>query len=545
MISKVLKPLALAVLIASAVLITRAARRDRQDQPAGPPLAQAGDRLVVRAVTWFGGKGTEHFVAAGQTKDDRVVAFGNAWGPSFPEAPKPAVLGQGQWYNVSPYLGGWDETPDGEPIPPSPDYPNRAGFIAFYSADLSSLRRVVKFDWGVATISAATVAPDGDLLISGTCTDHMKSVAEKAARTHTRPNPQKPPRTRYGAVYYEHLELAGDSYVARLSPDAKAVRWLWTFKGHRRGATQLTTGEHGEVTFEIRGIKRISADGETLKEFDTPQFGDDESLLAVNPADGAFLRGGHDRLGTGRNRESWTKPTLWGYDHAGRHVWQIYDWGPRLIALSENRLLAGVEMKTATYCRNGDFLLAARVGGPRSVTLRSPIDLQKHIDANALGIGFPRSGGATQLIRIRPEDFTVTRSALWRGRGGSPKPSRRNPLPDGYAGVDRIVELPDGSFALLGLAGRGLPHTPGALATADDGHAGWYVTVLSKDLSAVRFSSCAPGITLTGIAPSGRGVLAAGSIDPSVKMLPDAGGAQTTPGGGPMDGALILLGGAK
>jgi hypothetical protein len=543
--SGILKPVALIGLVAAAALVSQAGRDKTGGQAHQPPLAQGSARLEVRAVTWFGGKGIEHFVSAQPARDGGIVAFGNAWGPEFPDQPEATLLGKGQWYDVSPWLGGWSQTPQGEPIPPSADFPNRAGFIALYSSDLSTLRRVVKFDWGVATITAGAVAPDGDLIISGTCTDHMKSVADRAGSSHTRPNPQNPPYTRYGAVYYEHIELAGDSYVARLSPSADAVRWVWTFKGHRRGATQLTVSDNGQVTFDIRGIKRISADGEKLKEFDISEFGDEETLLAINPADGAFLRGGRQRMGTGRPKERWTKPMLWGYDGNGKHVWQLYDWGPRLVALRENRLLASVDVQAGTYCRNGDFLVAAHVGGPSSVTLRSPIDLHKPIDANALGTEFPSSGGATQLIRIRPKDFAVTRSALWRGKGASRSPSHRHPLPDGYAGVQRCVELPDGSIALLGLAGAGLPHTPGGLAGKSGAAPGSYLAVLTGDLSAVRFSSSAPGMSLDHIAPSRTGLLAAGSIDPSVKTLPSADGAQRSPGGGRLDGALILLGGAE
>jgi hypothetical protein len=87
--------------------------------------------------------------------------------------------------------------------------------------------------------------------------------------------------------------------------------------------------------------------------------------------------------------------------------------------------------------------------------------------------------------------------------------------------------------------------TPGGLVDDGSTKAGSYLAVLSKDLSHVRFSSSAGPIDLQSLSRCGEGVLAAGSVRSASKDIPAARGAQPKPGGGVMDGALILLGGAQ
>ena len=36
-----------------------------------------------------------------------------------------------------------------------------------FSPDLQEVKRLIKFDWGVATISDLRVLPDGDLIVAG------------------------------------------------------------------------------------------------------------------------------------------------------------------------------------------------------------------------------------------------------------------------------------------------------------------------------------------------------------------------------------------
>ncbi len=532
------------ILTATGVLLliagwVQAGPRKKRPGSAGPAIEQLTPpkTLRVRGATCFGGKGIEEFIAAGGLKDGRVVAFGNAWGPEFPSVPEPTVLGTGTWHDVTPWLGDWKQMPDGEKIPPSRDFPNRAGFIAFYSPDLSRLERVVKFDWSVATITAAAVGPDDDLYLSGTCQEPMQKLAASAAGDlHIRPCPQKPLRTLYGAVYYEDLKLAGDSYVARLSPDASKIRWVWIFKGHRRGAELLVPDRKGNVTFDIRGIKRISDDGKDLDEYTIREFGDWEKFLAVNPADGAFLRGGRLRLGTGRPLENWTKPMLWGYDGSGKHVWQLYDWGPRLIALSDNRLLSSASMKAGTFCRDGSFLVAADIGGRRAVTFRSPVDIKVPVEESGLGLPY-EGGSATQLIRIDPQDFRVTASCVWKGRGDGRR-ARNRTHASGYAGVTRMIEMTDGSIALRGSAGSGLWRTPGALeATRTSG--GDYVAVLTSDLTKIRYCGYVPGARVLDVAPAGRNLVVVGTTAGKAETVRPA---QKKPGGGYSDAYLMLVG---
>jgi hypothetical protein len=51
--------------------------------------------MQVRAATFFGSESPESFVDVVEISDGSVVAVGNAYGPAFPNSPKPVVLGEG------------------------------------------------------------------------------------------------------------------------------------------------------------------------------------------------------------------------------------------------------------------------------------------------------------------------------------------------------------------------------------------------------------------------------------------------------------------
>ncbi len=476
-------------------------------------LAGRGERLTPQAATCFGSKDIEEFLAAGSLSDGTIVAFGNAWGPAFPESPQPTVLGKGKWYDVEPYLGGWETDERGDPIPPSPRNPNRSGMIVFYSADLQKVSHVVKFDWSVATISAGAVAPDDDLLISGSCSEAMGTV--DAAVVHEVPNPQKGNRTRYGAVYYENVKLSGDAYVARLSPDGRKVRWLWIFRGHRDGAEQIHLDKNGRLTFDLRGIRRISADGKNLTSVEINEYAHHEQFLAAGP-NGEFYRGGYDWQYTGRPREGWRKPCLWGYDAKGDWAWQVYDWSAELVGLRENRLLARSWITAGCVTSRGDLVFAGQTTGARSVFTRSPTDLYVEQKDTAGDLKMPESGAeATWLVRMDPAALSVRAQTLWAGRGGKGA-SRRDEV-DGVS-VSEIVELADGSLAIRGQARPGLIHTANAFVAPVKARqvGGEYVTVLGKSFRAIRCSSVGPDAELADLSPCSKGLLVAGRAGANV-----------------------------
>jgi hypothetical protein len=66
--------------------------------------AAQGPKAKVIAAVSFGAEGNSEFVAAGELPDGSIVAFGNAWGPKFPAAPPPLVLGRGRHHRLDPYL---------------------------------------------------------------------------------------------------------------------------------------------------------------------------------------------------------------------------------------------------------------------------------------------------------------------------------------------------------------------------------------------------------------------------------------------------------
>lgn len=247
--------------------------------------AAMGPLATVRAATHFGSEGEAEFMAVGTLPDGTIAAFGNAWGPAFPASPAPVVLGNGEWHEVYEYPGGYKTSETGRRLDPSEDDPNISGMVVQYAPDMDSVRRVLKFDWGVATISTGAVATEGDLILAGCATGHFRARAETAETVHTR-RPPAEDRKRYGPLYYEGVKMPGDVYVAKLSPDGENLKWACFFDAHRRPPARVWADKTGGVTFDLDlERKRISLDGKDLREYGDPSGSGRKRVLAVSPFD--------------------------------------------------------------------------------------------------------------------------------------------------------------------------------------------------------------------------------------------------------------------
>ncbi len=509
--------------------------------------AAQGDKYKVIAATYFGTEGHEEFVGAQSQGDGTVVAFGNTWGPTFPATPEPEILGKGEWYEVSPWPGvdKIDETDPGKSPPDS--YPNRCGFMAFYSKDLGKLNRVVKFDWSVATISVGMIDRDDGIIIAGRSSDHFRKLAQSAEVVKTVPVPEVEGKyaRRVGPHYFEGIRMPGDTYVAKLSPDGKKLQWVWIFEGHRAEPDKIWVDHRKNVLLDIRGLKRISADGGKMEQLDYRSHGR-VKFLTVSPHDGSVLCGGDVNSGTGR--EPWRKPIFKCFESDGTQRWEIYGWGSKLVGHDEYRLVSDSAIKHATHDDDGHMLVVGWSDGGNSVLTRNPVDLDEGVANTGMGFSIWNAGvlSVSYVMRIRSDNFQSLGWTRWVGYlyqdGQQDKPNS--------VGVKDLLVLGDNSLAMHGGAASGLIQTPNAFVKLDKyssvGYGGPYVTVFSEDFKTMLFSSYVPGCRVNGLGRAKAGVLVASQSTSEDRRgtpspVPD-GALPTDFAAGYSDGHLMLLG---
>lgn len=512
--------------------------------------AAAGPGLKTLAATYFGGEGIEEFVAAGGQPDGTIVAFGNAWGPKFPAAPAPVVLGKGKRQDGVP-----DTVPDkkGNPIYDRAN-PNIAGMIVRYAPDLKSVLAVTRFDWGVASIETGIILPDGSLVIAGRCTEAFLPLAKAAPCVTTAAPAEDPgdgtkkPENRFGPYPFQNVPLTGDVYVAKLAPDAGKFVWVHVLTGLRQPPTRLFPDNTGGIVFDANGIKRITADGKTLAELTKNiSEGDRVRLQAVSTKDGTILHGG-DR-NTRTNKEPWRQPFLNGFDPAGTRLWRIWDWDSKTVGSDAKKLESDSAIRAGVFAPNGDIIVGGWSDGGNSVFTRQIKDVDTPLAKGTPGYGMSCWGmkGANSLaylMRFDPKTFEMKAWTLWvsylpvgpDGKGGG------NP---NFANIKRMEMLPDGSVAFAGQAATGLIQTPQAWFQYKEGGkaGGHYVAVFNGDFTNLWFSSYLPAGEISGLGQTKGGILVASRAagkDDQGNGPPVVNPAQKDFGGG-QDGHLILL----
>jgi hypothetical protein len=230
-----------------------------------------GEKMTPVAATFFGGSGGEEFVDVGQLPDGTIVAFGNSTGPDFRATPKPVVLGLGKHQKLEPYV---TEKNDKKTI--AAENPDLAGMLVFYDEKLSRVLKTVKFDWGVASLSLGAVGEDGQsLFVAGRCTEAFRALAKTAKSFKVEPYVAPPPpevvpgkkvrkstAPAVGPYNYQGATHPGDVFVAKLAPTGDKLEWVWIFEGLRKPPEQIWTDKKGSLYFEVRGMRRITADGQ-------------------------------------------------------------------------------------------------------------------------------------------------------------------------------------------------------------------------------------------------------------------------------------------
>ncbi len=485
-----------------------------------------GADLQLVAATFFGGEGVEEFVGVTTTPDGRIVATGNSWGPPFPADLPLRRLGTDSPWDVPLYVPGTEQDRRGRPQAPPATNPNRTGFLVFYDADLTRIEQVVRFGWGLASITASHAMSDGSLVIAGLATRNFRTVAREARALHIEPQPEG---DRYGVIEYEGQILPGDVYVARMSPDLETIEWVWILEGHRRAPDRLFEGEDGNVLFHSHRVLRILADGSEIQDVMHRAGGGRGRFLGVHPRDGTLLFGGDQHMGTGR--EPWRKPILLTYTPEGELLSRVYDWDGPLVGHDRFRLVSDSAIRQAAFFPDGRIVVMAWSDGGNSVLTRNPVDLEKPVRGTGLGFSLwgAQVSSFAHFAQFDPRNYDDTFYCAWA--------AYMQTRPNGI-GVDQIVPLADGSVAIHGGSARWLVQTTTDWYRATDhyrrqvvnqdttdilhlpngwphylgtGGAGSYLTVFEPEFRGLRWSSAMAMVNHTGIAgtPDG-GVVAVG-----------------------------------
>lgn len=534
--------------------------------------AAQGPHAQPVAATFFGGPGYEEFVAVDALPDGRIIAFGNAGGPTFPDTPKPTVLGKGEHRG----LEAMSRDKRGKELARG-DNPDLAGFMVWYSPDLKRVERVVRFDWGVGTINAAGVMPGGkEIIIAGRATQAMRELGATAAvrndlehPAEERPeDPKKAKRwkPRYGSYTYEGVELPGDVYVASLSPDGSKLNWIWVLQGLREPPQQLWLGQGeraGDVWFQTDGLKHITAGGKSIQTLaENAKGGKDDNvgIRAVNPRTGEFVYAGDRNTHTGR--EPWRQPFLVQYDARGNEETRLWGWDSKLIGTDKYRLVSDSSIRDGVYDFSkvgdgggseggtADLILAGWSDGGNSVFKRMPKDLDKAAPDPAFiesVWGMKSANSIAYLLRLDGKTLEQQGSTYWVGFIPETFDDRRvRGAPNG-AGIGDMTVLGGGAVAITGGAATGLIQTPNAFVQPPKGpkYGGAFATLFSPQFDRLLFSSYLPGSDDARVArvPGGAVVVSRTTGDDGrdpATPSPTLDAVQPTFGGG-SDGHIVLI----
>jgi hypothetical protein len=472
-----------------------------------------GPKMKVVAATCFGGPGIEEFIAARPLPDGSVAAFGNAGGPEFPGTPK--ILGKGQHRGLK--AASVDNKGRATLRPENPDI---AGMVVFYAAGLSAIARAIRFDWGVASLSAGEVTKDGkSLIIAGRCTAAFREAATGARivpepLAPEAPAGKKPPPRETGPYDYEGVSCPGDVFVLRLSLEG-AVEWAWVFEGHRTPPEQVWALTDGSVYADVRGLHRISPDGKDVKKLCPLALFRTAKYLAVDPADGSFYYGGDRNTNTGK--EPWRQPYLYKFDKDGGKVWKLWEWPPKSLrdgmADGYDGLVSDSSPRAGDLTPAGELLIGGWSDGGNSVFSFQPTDCTKPVPKAPMEMSCWGMKGANSIAHVMKIDLK-TQQVLAHAHWVAYIPmnftdERMRGAPNG-ARIRQIKAHPDGAVAICGGAASVLVQTPNALAPyAGDGRGagGDCVVVYDKEMANLLFSSYLPGCENAAIWSTPRGFI--------------------------------------
>lgn len=478
--------------------------------------AAQGPKMKAIAATYFGGDGLEEFIAVRSLPDGTVVAFGNCWGPDFPGTP--VVLGTGEHRKLKATV----VDAKGKVSYP-PENPDIAGMVVLYAPDLGSIRKTLRFDWGIASLSAATVTPDGKhLVLAGRSTPKFRGIPGKLKTMPEPPAPEavpgkKPAPKDTGPIDYEGVPLPGDVFVAAMTPEG-VLAWAWVFEGYRHPPAEIWTDHAGNVYVDLRGLTCISSDGSASRVVVASTGGRQAKFLAVDPADGSSFYGGDRNTNTGK--EPWRQPYLYKYGPAGDKLWKLWEWESKSL---RDGVTPGVQGEVADSSARamdvtpeGDLLVGCWSDGGNSLLYKQPTDATKNVPEAPFRMDCSGMKGANSLAHVLWIDGKTREAklhALWMAYfPANFEDARKRGSPNG-ARIRQIKRLKGGAVAIAGSAASVLVQTPGAFYKYPGdgrGYGGDCVVVFDAEFSHLLFSSYLPGCENVSLWPTAGGLAVVG-----------------------------------
>lgn len=432
--------------------------------------------------TWFGGTGVDELVDAVVTESGTVIAIGNSWGPDFPSEARLSVLGKGAHSGRPAITTPAPSKKKGAPAPKATVdemSPDRSGFVLTLTPDLSGIAGGFRFDWGVASLASAQLAPDGSLYILGSAGPAFTSLGGVPIRGQ-------------GAAFVMKVVQGKPAWIARFGPSSETTRAkrMW----------QTDEGLYASAIGDKReSVARIAFDGTSEAWVDRPSD-DTQSFFAVGE-DGVALYGGDRNTHTGK--EPWRQPFLYGLAKAGAKRWTWWEWASKDLRKDGHPsygLVADSSPRNAVWDRHTKaWLVTGWSDGGNSVFGRQPTDVATQVPKQAGPFTTHGMKGANSLAWIMRIDPATAKVAAWTYFMAYVPMDFAT---ERYRGAPNAVTIKDievgprGEVAISGGAATGLIQTPGAFWTyPKDGqkYGGAFGAVLSSDLSKVLFSSYLPG----------------------------------------------------
>jgi len=478
--------------------------------------AAKGPHMKVVAATFFGGKGYEEFLAAGELADGTLVAIGNAWGPEFPGTPPVDVLGKGAHQGTKP-----DREEKGRLIPV--DSPDRAGFWVLYEAGVKRAKKAIRFDWGVAQISAGRVAADGrSLVLAGRAGTAFRALANNA-------------------LIRKDVSGGGpDVYVAKFDAVTGAIQWAYLWEGAGKAPADLWLDKAGSVYFDLNGLRRIGADGQELALVNTRAG----KWLGVDPEDGSPYYGG-DR-NTHTRREPWRQPYLYKYNPAGERVWKLWEFDPKDVGSDHAGLESDSSVRGVDTLSHGNLIVAGWSDGGNSVFWRQATDWKRNCPISGFLWPWYPSGANSfgHLTVVNPKTLVTERHAWWVAVLPSTN-AKANRIKT--ARIHRVTALTGDAVAFTGAASIGLIQTPNAFwkpSGTNYNYGAETLGVWDKEFKSLMFSSYLPGCENVRVFPAKKGLLCVSrsiGSDNRERPTPSPSQGALQPFGGATDGHLLYL----
>ncbi|MEI7832276.1 MAG: hypothetical protein WCJ56_03640 [bacterium] len=523
------------------------------------------DQAKALNATYLGGAGTEWLCGGGFQPDGTVVVIGSALGPTLSVAgtdatplaadvekladfkPEPALDKQQnpKVFNGIPIYNkfGWNQE-------------NATAYLALLSADMKTVKSVVRFPWKSGSATSGIVDDKGGIYLAGKATDGLAKLCIDVQ--------DLPVDVAAIGVDAAKFPLTR-TYIAKFDNDGKKLLWLRTMTGPSNAPT-LSLNKDGKITLRAADLRVYDKDGKLISATIVP--GGLNGLNAVNPIDGTIAVGGEHNWPTGR--EPWRCPTLNIRNPNGSLKYKFYDWGGPFVGIGELRLVSDTAIRRVTYDDEGNLIFTAWSDGGNSPALRQPYDVyQGSSKANQLGMsGWGVSGALSfaYIVKLEKGSYSILAGTTWLAFRESvdasgnmrDKPNSISISSLGFGVDGSIVIGGDSAHKLIQTGNNFMPEkrSDGTNLTAAVGS---YFTVLNKDLSSLRFSTAMLACGQVDINNGNDYIFASNTVNgkPMLLVLTGAGGidggynsgspapslnaVQPKYGGGASDGLAVVL----